>query len=80
MTADIKIAAVRGRGEEAIAVGEPVGLHNMPAMASAANEYRRRKQELIELKAASPDDSEALRLAVERCEQARLAVKQAIRI
>jgi hypothetical protein len=79
MTA-IKIAADRRRGEEAIVVGEPVGLEHMPAMANAAKEYRRRKRELIELKAASPDDSEALRLAVERCEQARLAVKQAIRI
>jgi hypothetical protein len=49
-------------------------------VASAAKEYRRCKQELIELKAASPEDSDALRRALKRCEQARLAVKQAIRI
>jgi hypothetical protein len=79
MTA-IKIAAGRSRGEEAIVVGEPVGLENISAMASAAREYRRRKQELIELKTASPDDSDALQRATERCEQARLAVKQAIGI
>jgi hypothetical protein len=79
MTA-IKIAADHCRGEEAIVVGDPVGLENMPAMASAAKEYRRRKQELIELKASFPEDSDALQLALERCERARLAGKQAIRI
>ena len=79
MTIGIKIAAERRRGEEGIFVGEPVGFQHMSEIASAAQEYRRRKQELIRLKAASPGDSFELQRAFDLYEQARLAVKRAIR-
>jgi hypothetical protein len=73
-------AAEQFRGAEEAIARLPLGEQFIDEMAGAAQEYRRARRELLAMSAACGIDDPALKAAADAMEQARAAMKQAIKI
>jgi hypothetical protein len=75
------LTAATFRGAEKAIGSVPLDERYIDNIAQAAAEYRRAKRELLALTTkACPDGDPALQAAAENVNQARIAVKQAIRV
>jgi hypothetical protein len=74
------LTAAKFRGAEEAIGSVPLDERYLDEMARAARQYRLAQRELLALTATCRDDDPALQAAAKNVEQARLAVKQAIRI